>query len=85
MSEMPEKKEKFSTAKGLKSLPRMAMPGHRHKYEQCNDKFSKENQEFQDACNNVNIKPTRRQASKWRRKLCKAYMEGRKNNANTTV
>ena len=77
MSEAPEKKEKFSSAKGLKSLPRMANPGQKQKYEQCNDAFAKTNQEFQDACSKVDVKPTRRQASKWRRKLGKAYNEGR--------
>jgi len=33
--------------------------------EQNNQKFSKENQEFIDACGEE-IKPTKRQASKWR-------------------
>lgn len=77
--ETPELKEKikFTAVKGLKSLPKVSSPGHNHRYEIHNGKFAKENSEFQDACSKVGIKPTARQASKFRNKKGKAYLEGR--------
>lgn len=48
-----------------------------------NDKFCKENQEFINACSKASevlgkeIKPTRRQASKFRNKKGQAYLKGR--------
>lgn len=77
MSESTEERVKFSQSKGLKSLPRMSNPGHRHKYEICNEKFAKGNNEFQSACDKVGVKPTARQASKFRNKKGRAYLEGR--------
>ena len=49
----------------------------REPYSSTNDKFYKENQEFIFACEKVDIKPTRRQASKWRNKKGLAYLKGR--------
>ena len=52
-------------------------------YEISNDKFCKENQEFINACSKASeivgkeIKPTRRQASKYRNKKGIAYLKGR--------
>lgn len=46
-------------------------------YLSTNDKFHKEDQQFIKACENVGIKPTRRQASKWRNKKGLAYLKGR--------
>ena len=79
MSDAPDEKEKvkFTAVKGLKSLPKVSSPGHSHKYEVHNEQFAKENAEFQSACQKVDIKPTTRQASKFRNKRGKAYTEGR--------
>ncbi len=77
MSESTEVKQSFSTARGLKKLPRMSSPGHKHKYEVCNEKFAKENNEFQSACDKAGVKPTTRQASKFRNKQGRAYLDGR--------
>ena len=38
-----------------------------------NTQFAKDNEEFKSACASVNLEPTPRQASKWRRKVGKAY------------
>ena len=38
-----------------------------------NEQFASQNNEFRVACENANIQPTKRQASKWRRKMGKAY------------
>ena len=46
-------------------------------YTSTNEKFFKENQEFIAACEKVDIKPTRRQASKWRNKKGLDYLKGR--------
>ena len=74
MSDAPEKKERAPRpATGLKTLPKMTSPGHNHKYDIHNEKFAKENQEFISACERASIKPTTRQASKWRNKKGKAY------------
>lgn len=40
--------------------------GKRMPKEETNEKFSKTNEEFKKACEEANIKPTKRQASKWR-------------------
>ena len=78
MSESTEvSKVVFSPSKGLKKLPPMSNPGHRHKYDLCNEKFSKENMEFQSACDKAGVKPTARQASKWRNKKGLAYTKGK--------
>jgi len=45
------------------------------KYEQSNSEFAQKNGEFIDACELVDIKPTARQASKFRNKRGKAYTE----------
>ena len=42
-----------------------------------NAEFAKTNQQLIDACDKVGIKPTARQASKWKLKKGKAYLEGR--------
>jgi hypothetical protein len=73
----PKEKVKFTAVKGLKSLPKVSSPGHSHKYEVHNGTFAKENAEFQAACSKVDVKPTTRQASKFRNKRGKAYTEGR--------
>jgi len=72
MSDAPEK-QKFTAAKGLKNLPKMSSPGHRHKFEIHNEQFAKENQEFQTACQAAGVKPTARQASKFRNKKGRAF------------
>lgn len=77
MSDAPETKVTFSPTKGLKRLPPMTSPGHKHKYEITNEKFAKENMEFQSACDKAGVKPTARQASKWRNKIGLAYLHGR--------
>lgn len=77
VSDAPEKKERIKQAAGIRSLPKMSSPGHNHKYDVCNEKFAKEDSAFNQACDKVGIKPTARQASKWRNKKGKAYMEGR--------
>lgn len=79
MSDAPaEKKERAPRpATGLKTLPKMTAPGHNHKYDIHNAKFAAEDSTFQAACDKVGIKPTARQASKWRSKKGKAYLEGR--------
>ena len=77
MSESTEEKVKYSPSKGLKTLPRMSNPGHRHKYEIHNEKFARENNEFQSACDKAGVKPTARQASKFRNKKGRAYLDGR--------
>jgi hypothetical protein len=46
-------------------------------YTSINEKFYKEDQAFIAACEKVNIKPTRRQASKWRNQKGLAYLKGR--------
>ena len=66
-----------SSNKGLSRLPRMSNPGHNHKYDICNEKFAKQDNAFISACEKVGIKPSSRQASKWRNKKGKAYLEGR--------
>lgn len=38
-----------------------------------NKEFAKTDGKFRDACAEVNIDPTKRQASKYRRKMGKAY------------
>jgi hypothetical protein len=79
MSDAPvEKKERAARpATGLKTLPKMTSPGHIHKYDVSNEKFAKEDSSFQSACDKVGVKPTTRQASKWRNKKGRAYLEGR--------
>lgn len=80
MSDAPEEKKKERAprpATGLKTLPKMSSPGHKHKYDVSNEKFSKEDSALQAACDKVGIKSTARQASKWRNKKGKAYLEGR--------
>ena len=78
MSDAPaEKAPKVKPATGLKTLPKMTAPGHRHKYDVHNEKFAKEDQSFQNACDKVGVKPTSRQASKWRNQKGRAYLEGR--------
>jgi len=64
-------------ATGLRTLPKMTAPGHVHKYDTPNEKFAKEDSTFQQACEKVGIKPTARQASKWRNKKGSAYLNGR--------
>jgi hypothetical protein len=46
-------------------------------YTSINEKFYKEDQAFITACEKVGIKPTRRQASKWRNQKGLAYLKGR--------
>ncbi len=46
--------------------------------EMTNRQFSKTNKEFIEACQNVGLEPTVRQASKWQMKRGKAWNEGRK-------
>ena len=78
MSDAPEQKEKKPRpATGLKTLPKMSSPGHKHKYDICNEKFAKEDSAFNQACEKVGIKPTARQASKCRNKKGSAYLQGR--------
>ena len=78
MSDAPEEKQKkVKPATGLKTLPKMSSPGHVHKYDVTNDKFAKEDSAFQAACDKADVKPTARQASKWRNKKGKAYLQGR--------
>lgn len=43
-----------------------------------NLQFSKEDQNFRNACEKAGVEPTMRQASKYRRKTGKAYNQGRK-------
>jgi len=45
-----------------------------------NREFSESNPEFKAACGNVQIPATKRQASKWRRRLGKAWKEWQKRN-----
>jgi len=45
--------------------------------ETTNKEFASKNEEFQKACEKVNIKPTTRQASKWRMKKGLAWKEGK--------
>ena len=47
------------------------------KKEETNHHFSKTDQKFIDACSKAGVEPTSRQASKWKRKMGKAYNEGR--------
>lgn len=78
MSDAPEKKERAPRpATGLKTLPKMTAKPHVDRYEIHNEKFAKEDSAFQAACDKMGIKPTTRQASKWRNKKGKAYLEGR--------
>ena len=42
-----------------------------------NKAYSENNEEFRTACEIVSIKPTTRQASKWRSKKGRAWNEGR--------
>jgi len=42
-----------------------------------NTKFAETNREFQKAYAKVSLKPTSRQASKWRRQMGQAWKEGR--------
>ena len=49
----------------------------REPYTSTNEKFYKEDQQFIKACEEIGIKPTRRQASKWRNKKGLAYLKGR--------
>ena len=77
MSDALETKQTFSPTRGLKKLPPMSGAGHKHKYDQSNEKFAKENMEFQSACDKAGVKPTRRQASKWRNKKGLAHTKGR--------
>ena len=74
MSDALETKHVFSPTRGLKKLPPMTSPGHRHKYEITNAKFAKENMEFQSACDRAGVQPTARQASKFRNKRGQAYV-----------
>jgi hypothetical protein len=69
--------EKKIRATGLSTLPKMTNPGHHHKYEIRNAVFKNEDQAFIAACNKVDVKPTTRQASKWRNGRGKAFLEGR--------
>ena len=49
--------------------------------EQTNKQFMDSNEIFQAACSKANVKPTKRQAGKFRRKLGKAFaMKGLKDN-----
>jgi hypothetical protein len=75
--EKNEKKERVKPATGLKTLPKMTSKPHVHRYEMHNEKFAKENMEFQTACDKAGVKPTVRQASKWRNKKGRAYVQGR--------
>lgn len=77
MSDAPETKQTFSPTRGLKKLPPMSGAGHKHKYDQSNEKFAKENMEFQSACDKAGVKATKRQASKWRNKKGLAHTKGR--------
>jgi len=77
MSDAPETKQTFSQSKGLKKLPPMSSPGHKHKYETTNATFAKNDGNFINACDKVGVKPTARQASKWRNKTGAAYLHGR--------
>jgi hypothetical protein len=78
MSDAPEKKERAPRpAAGLKTLPKMTAAPHVHKYDTHNEKFAKEDSAFNAACVKADVKPTTRQASKWRNKKGKAYLEGR--------
>ena len=38
-----------------------------------NREFSEQDEVFKQACTDVDVKPSQRQASKWRRKVGKAY------------
>jgi len=76
MSDAPETKV-FSQSKGLKKLPPMSCPGHKHKYETTNATFAKNDGNFINACSKAGVQPTTRQASKWRNKTGLAYMQGR--------
>jgi len=42
-----------------------------------NAKFAGTNEQFKEACKAAGVAPTSRQASKYRRKMGKAYKEGR--------
>jgi hypothetical protein len=42
-----------------------------------NTEYAKTNKDFKLACSRAKIEPTSRQASKYRRKQGKAYLEGR--------
>jgi len=44
-----------------------------------NKNFAEENQTFIQACKEVNLPATKRQASKWRMKKGKAWKDGRYN------
>lgn len=77
MSESTKKAPRVKPATGLKTLPRMTSPGHKHKYDICNEKFAKEDSAFQTACDKAGVKATARQASKWRNKKGSAYVNGR--------
>lgn len=43
-----------------------------------NREFAKTNEDFQEACKHVKLKPTTRQASKWKMRKGLAWKEGRK-------
>ena len=77
MSESTEKAPRVKPVTGLKTLPRMTSPGHKHKYDIHNTKFAKEDSTFQSACDKAGVQPTARQASKWRNKKGAAYVNGR--------
>lgn len=42
-----------------------------------NRDFAKTNKEFQEACERAQVKPTKRQASRWHQKRGQAYTQGR--------
>lgn len=57
---------------------RRAKPYYTSRHNGTHRDFAKNDAGFQQACANVKIPPSKRQASKWRRKMGLAWKEGRR-------
>jgi hypothetical protein len=62
-----------SRTRNLVRLGATVLPGGSLAPHITHQEFARTNAEFQVACENAGVKPTRRQASKWRRKFGKAW------------
>lgn len=71
--EKEKERVKYTATKGLRTLPKMLAPGHKHTYDVFNAQFAAEDQTFKSACSKAGVKPTARQASKWRNNKGSAF------------
>lgn len=77
MTENEGTKTKTAVLTGLKGLPKFKSPYVPLEREKTNLFFSQNNQEFIRACEAAGVKPTPRQASKYKSKKGLAYTLGR--------